>query len=1436
MLHFFNKKNRLIAAMLCAIVLFAFVCVMSSFVGYCSDTSYETTDYETSDYDFSDYEDAEDDDEITIGGGKVLSGQVDSIGYTSVVYDETSGLATSDANFIIGASDGYMWIGSYSGIYRYDGTVFEKIEYSGGLTSGRGLFEDSKGRIWVGTNDNGVVVIENEQATWLTYKEGLPSSSIRHFAEDLEGNVYIATTAGVCYADSDLEIHVVGDDIIGENRILKLDSDSEGTIYGSTNNGIIFTIKDHEIDQIYKSEEVSKKAVITSILADPEKPGYVYLSTDRGAVYYGEFGKNLMNMKSISTQPMEIVHWLSYDCDRVWVSSTSQIGYIDTDKIFHLVTGIPMDNGIEMTTSDFQGNIWVASSSMGIMKIVACNFQDLTVSTELPDEVTNCTYLTDENMYVGTDNGLFILDKYGWLVSNHLTTYLKDKRIRCINGDRNGNIWISTYNSSSGLVCYMPDEEIINFTTDEGLPSDDIRCAKEMSDGSIMVGTNGGLAIIKNYKVTKVVDSSSGIKNTVFLTLEEGDNGEILVGTDGDGMYIIRDNDIKRYGREDGLTSEVIQRIKKDDREDLYWIILSNGVGYIRRGDFNLVSTFPNNNNYDLFFDSDGDIWMLSSFGVYTMTKDVMLDDNITEYRLFDLANGLPFKPTSNSYSTLDDEGNLYIAGRKGVCKVNIDNFFKEKMEVKAALKSVYSGDTKITSDTTGSYILPANNEKVSISLAVIDYTMVDPEVHISIGGRSGEDIIVKKSQLYPIEYTGMQYGTYSFNVKVIAGIKNPPLLEQTYLIVKKARFFELTAVRVMIILLTAFVTGFIVWNVIKKTVIRKQYEEIRQARDDALRANTAKTRFLANISHEVRTPINTILGMNEMILREDATGVPKGYFMSMMNYSFDIKNAADTLLGLINDLLDMSKIESGKMHLVEREYDVADLIRSVVAMIRVKSSEKELTFDVVVDEIMPVKLFGDDGKIKQVVLNLLTNAVKYTQHGGFILIVSLNGRNDNMVDISFSVKDTGMGVKEEDMDKLFTAYERLEEQKNSGIQGTGLGLDISRRFAELMGGSLVCNSVYGEGSEFILSVTQRIVDDTPIGLFVEHNEDKAKGPYVPKFIAPDADVLVVDDNPMNLSVIKGLLKATKIFVTTATSGEECLEKMKETKFNIVFLDHMMPGMDGIETVSRIRENDFMIPVYALTANTAVGEDFYKSRGFTGYLTKPVDSESLEATIMKHLPKEIMLEPDKDDAVEDLTSIPDEFKWIYDIPEINVEEGIKNSGGISSYLFSLKLFLETIDGNLKVIGDAYDAGDLRLYTIKVHALKSSARIIGALGFSKLCADLEEAGNKQDKSFIDLIHADMMAEYSSYKEKLSRLEHSQNEAEDKDKKDIPPEELADAYGALKDIIPQMDYDSVELILNGLKEYRLPKDDSEKISKLGKMLKVFDWEGMEELINS
>ena len=1370
--------------------------------------------------------------EVRIGGGYAVTGQLSDVGYSAKLFDANNGLPTSDANCILGTRDGYLWIGGYSGIIRYDGKTFERLDASGGLTSGRALFEDKAGRLWVGTNDNGIVVMDHGEYRHYTYQDGLPSSSIRSFAQDAEGLVYIATTGGIAVCGENGMLRRVEDAHVRGTIISRLVTGADGTVYGLTKGGDVFSLREGGIVEYHPSHSLGMET-ITTICADPELPGMLYYGTESEKLYYGRFGDRAEVLKVISVAPISYVYWVSEACGRIWVTAESVTGYLDEDQRFHPLEGLPMNNSIDMMTADYQGNLWFASSRQGVMEVLANNFQNLTDAAGLEGDVVNAVCLHQGNILIGTDNGLKILDREHHVLRNELTNYLGDTRIRCIMEDPEGNVWISCYTNGKGLVRYAANGEITSYGKKEGLVSDEIRCTRMASDGSVLAGTNGGLVVIRDGLVTRKVGAAAGMENTVLLTVEEGPDGLIYAGTDGDGIYVIDGGNFSRIGREDGLTSDVILRIKRDEQHGVIWIVTSNSIEYLKDGVITNVSTFPYNNNFDVYFDSNDNIWIPSSYGIFAVDAEDMLSDNIRDYRLYTVSNGLSSTPTSNAYSAQDGEGNLYIAGRSGVSRVNIDHYYEVSSRIRTAIRSIRFNDEEMLPDAGGTYTLPAAAGRLQITPAILDYTMTNPTVHVFLEGAEDSGITAEQSKLTPLEYTNLGYGSYTLHIQMLDGATGEVFQDDVYPIVKKPRILELLVVRILLLVLLAALAGFIVWRILTGTIIRRQYDEIRQARDEAERANSAKSRFLANMSHEIRTPINTIMGMDEMILREDATNVPKEYFMSVVNYAIDIRNASESLLGLINDLLDMSKIESGKMNLVEQEYDVQELFRSIVSMIRVRSSQKDLAFSVDIDGAIPSRLYGDAGKIKQILLNLLTNAVKYTPAGGFSFTVRVTAVSEETCSLKFAVKDSGIGVKPEDMDKLFTAYERLDEVKNSGIQGTGLGLDISRRFAELMNGKLWCESVYGKGSEFFLTVDQRIVEEKPIGKFIEHDDSENRGPYVPQFVAPDAEVLVVDDNPMNLTVIKGLLKSTKMFVTTAASGEEALEKIKYGTFQVVLLDHMMPGMDGIETMQHIREMDPDLPVYALTANaTAGGEEFYQSKGFTGYLAKPIDSKALERAIMRHLPEEIMMKPSEEDAVQEASDLPKDLSWVKEIPEISVEEGIRCAGGVSSYVFSLNLFYDTIESGAEVIEKAWKDSDIRLYTVKVHALKSSARIIGAQALSKMAEELEDAGNREDLGFIGEHQEALLAEYRAYRERLSRLKPA-DDADDRPP--IPADELTEAMGALKEVIPQMDYDAVEMILGDLEAYRLPDAEAARITELKKLLKILDWDGMEKWLD-
>ncbi len=405
---------------------------------------------------------------------------------------------------------------------------------------------------------------------------------------------------------------------------------------------------------------------------------------------------------------------------------------------------------------------------------------------------------------------------------------------------------------------------------------------------------------------------------------------------------------------------------------------------------------------------------------------------------------------------------------------------------------------------------------------------------------------------------------------------------------------------------------------VIGLNVMLADMTEVMDAMERAEAADKAKSAFLANMSHEIRTPINAILGLNEVILRESGE-------RDTLSYAADIQTAGKTLLSLINDILDFSKVEEGKMEILPTQYELGSVINDLVNMTRDRAEEKGLNFYAFVDETTPHLLFGDEIRVRQCALNLLTNAVKYTEKGSVTLTVGYEELDTDKILLKVSVSDTGIGLKPEDMERLCSPFARIEEWRNRNIEGTGLGLSITKQLLTLMGSSLQVESIYGEGSEFSFAIEQPVVKWWPVGEFKGHYEigEEQRAARREAFHAPDARVLVVDDVAVNLTVVKGLLKETKIAVETAESGAAAIEKAARQLYDVIFIDHMMPQMDGIETLRELKKlpGTQHTVFIALTANAISGSrKLYIDAGFTDYLSKPVDGGRLEEMLMKYLP------------------------------------------------------------------------------------------------------------------------------------------------------------------------------------------------------------------------
>lgn len=610
------------------------------------------------------------------------------------------------------------------------------------------------------------------------------------------------------------------------------------------------------------------------------------------------------------------------------------------------------------------------------------------------------------------------------------------------------------------------------------------------------------------------------------------------------------------------------------------------------------------------------------------------------------------------------------------------------------------------------------------------------------------------------------------------------------------------TILSYIVILAISLSVGAVLALLTVRPYVRSQ-GELLEEKVRAESANHAKSDFLANMSHEIRTPINAVLGMNEMILREGRQALDKKNYdrdaakdalRNIGVYAADIENAGHNLLALVNDILDFSKIEAGRMDLVEAPYRLSSLLNNVSSMILFKAKDKGLDFVIDVDESLPDELCGDEMRVKQVLTNILNNAVKYTEEGCVRLTLKGEKTNGDTLILKAEVEDTGIGIREEDIQKLFKQFERLEMERNSTVEGTGLGLAITKRLLDMMNGEISVESEYKKGSVFKITIPQKIVSEAALGDFEERfktNITEGKK-YKESFRAPDARILIVDDTKINLTVASNLLKNTGIQIDTAGGGEEAVKKAKENYYDLILMDQRMPVMDGTEALHNIRANETdksnRVPVICLTADAVIGaRERYLAEGFSDYLTKPIDSYELEKMLINYLPvsKVMLVEEEKDEA-------PQKEELKKDAFDILREAGIETWSGLqycqndeAFYRSLLEEYANVWIEKSEHMQKNFEAKNWHDYAIYVHSLKSTSKMIGADKLSEISARLETAATASDSDTIERLHEDMM---NDYKKAVSAIDTLISSGEDKNNAHGGFKMLADD-GGIMEFLPE-----------------------------------------------
>ena len=724
--------------------------------------------------------------------------------YAAIIYDNTNGLPTSEANDIAETEEGFIWIGGYSGLIRYDGNSFERMDsVSTGISSVKRLFVDSRNRLWVGTNTNGVVMMDNEERRAWTVEDGLPAASVRSIIEDDRGVFYISTTGGIATIDQEWNLSVMDDPHMRDTYILDLTLASDGRIYAPSNSGDLFVLKDGAVESFYNKEIIEGDGA-QCVFPDPEKSGYVYIVTMDDKIRYGSLADGVQEMEVIDIAPLSQVASFACINDRIWICARNGIGVLGENG-FQTIDNLPMNYGIGRIMTDYEGNVWVTSDRQGVMKIVPNMFVDLFYRYDLSADVVNSTCMLDGTLYIGTDSGLRVLGEDGVVEEIPLThaetalgqpveatdliAYLDSCRIRSIIRDSQDRLWISTW-LSAGLLCYDHGKLTV-FTYQDGLFSDKVRAVYEMEDGRFIVANTGGVKVIRDKHVEASYSASEGIDNLEILTVAEGENGDILCGTDGAGIYVISEEGVRHIGREEGLSSEIVMRIKPDKKRGLYWVVTGASLACLT-ADYEVrdLDKFPYTNNFDLYENDKGEMWVLSSNGINIVSVEELMNNEEMEPLNYGISNGLPCITTANSYSEMTKDGDLYIAGSTGVAKVNMNQTVEGSGELKAAVPYVEADGVRVYPDESGDFSLSPDVRKLTIYPFVFNYSLIDPQVTYCLNGFDRQGIRVMRSELGSLDYTNLRGGEYAFTMEV-----RDPLRQQTkelsVKINKKRAFYE---------------------------------------------------------------------------------------------------------------------------------------------------------------------------------------------------------------------------------------------------------------------------------------------------------------------------------------------------------------------------------------------------------------------------------------------------------------------------------------------------------------------------------------------------------------------------------------------------------------------------------------------------------------------
>ena len=783
--------------------------------------------------------------------------------YVQTVYSSNNGLPCGEANDIAQTNDGVLWIGTYAGLYRYNGREFRWVDDYESVKNVNCLYVDEEGRLWIGTNDNGLsIVIREEVVNVLDHSSGLPSNSVRCIIRASDGYYYVGTSGS-------MQILVMNNGLKAANTLTEINyadsitADEYGRVASISSDGTLFLMSHGEILSSMQLPDEEEQFNCCDFAPD----GTLMVGTSSDHIYcYDVSGDGFKQERIINCEEAGSINNLNYLSDgTLFISSDNGVYYRDSSGYRHLNTN-EFNNSIDHMLCDYQGNLWFTSSRLGLLRLAKSPFKDVYGAIGMERRVVNAIVLWQDAYYIGTDRGLDVVDKAcRHQITNDLTEELDGKRIRCMYVDSRDHLWVCTY--GSGLMEFSPDGESWIYNAENGGFGNRARIVTGLSDGTILAAGDTGISYIEDHKITRTIRNEDGLINSMILTVTEMSDGTILAGTDGDGIALLKDGEIEgMYTRDDGLSSDVILRTIKDPKAEGVFVVTSNSLCYLEpEGTIRVLENFPYFNNYDIWVKDEDTLFVMSSAGIYVVERDELVSDGEIVWELLDARRGLGTSLTANSWNYDNENGELFLPCDTGVYIIDVDKYNSDVRSYRMQLASVTMDGVSQPIDRLGAITAGEGVSRIELSPEILNYTIQEPNVGYYLEGYDTQWTTVPQSSLTNIIYVNLPSGDYTFHLAIFDSAGDRVLEERTFEIIKAGEFYEQPGFFVYMLLLLILFIIWITWFIVQRQLNNQQIK-LNMANETVMAiANAVDAKDVRTHEHSQRVAEYSVLIAREM-------------------------------------------------------------------------------------------------------------------------------------------------------------------------------------------------------------------------------------------------------------------------------------------------------------------------------------------------------------------------------------------------------------------------------------------------------------------------------------------------------------------------------------------------------------------------------------------